>query len=75
MTKLEEIRQRKWIFEHLALFRHPFRMKRANLNKLSIGGVTMKNQEKSNKAQPKHLNEKKPGYGNKKLEGPDRPST
>lgn len=50
-------------------------MKRVNLNKLSIGGVLMKNQKKANKTQPKHLNEKKTGYGDKKLEGPDRPST
>jgi hypothetical protein len=28
-----------------------------------------------NKNQPKQLNEKKPGFGDKKLEGPNRPST
>jgi hypothetical protein len=35
----------------------------------------VKNQEKVNKSQPKHLEEKKAGYGDKKTEGPDRPST
>ncbi|SEM83652.1 hypothetical protein SAMN05192533_10684 [Mesobacillus persicus] len=35
----------------------------------------MKNQEKENKQEQKHLEEKKAGYGDKKLEGPDRPST
>jgi len=41
-----------------------------------IGDVNeMENKEKQNKVQPKKLEEKKPGYGNKKLEGPDRPST
>ncbi|TCN23082.1 hypothetical protein EV146_109240 [Mesobacillus foraminis] len=35
----------------------------------------MKKQEKSNKQQPKNLEERKAGYGDKKLEGPDRPST
>jgi hypothetical protein len=35
----------------------------------------MKKQGKENKVQPKNLNEDKPGYGDKKLEGPDRPST
>ncbi len=35
----------------------------------------MAKQEKQNKTQPKKLNEQKAGYGDKKLEGPDRPST
>ncbi|MBP2241337.1 hypothetical protein J2Z40_001899 [Cytobacillus eiseniae] len=35
----------------------------------------MKRQEKQNKSQPKKLEERKTGYGDKKLEGPDRPST
>lgn len=35
----------------------------------------MGNKEKQNKVQPKNLEEKKAGYGDKKLEGPDRPST
>jgi hypothetical protein len=35
----------------------------------------MPKQEKQNKVQPKKLEEKKAGYGEKKLEGPDRPST
>ncbi len=35
----------------------------------------MKQKDKENKVQPKSLEEKKAGYGDKKLEGPDRPST
>lgn len=36
----------------------------------------MKKKEKKNNVQPKRgLEETKPGYGDKKLEGPDRPST
>lgn len=35
----------------------------------------MAKKEKQNKVQPKKLEETKAGYGNKKLEGPDRPST
>jgi hypothetical protein len=35
----------------------------------------MTKKEKQNKVQPKKLEETKTGYGNKKLEGPDRPST
>lgn len=34
-----------------------------------------KKEKKQNKVQPKQLEETKTGYGNKKLEGPDRPST
>ncbi|CAM3888709.1 Spore protein [Mesobacillus zeae] len=30
--------------------------------------------KKENKVQPKNLEEKKTGYGDKKLEGPDRPA-
>jgi hypothetical protein len=35
----------------------------------------MKKKGKGNKVQPKNLEEQKTGYGDKKLEGPDRPST
>ncbi len=35
----------------------------------------MKKQQKANKQEQKNLEEKKAGYGDKKLEGPDRPST
>lgn len=31
--------------------------------------------KKKNNVQPKKLEEKRRGYGDKKLEGPDRPST
>jgi hypothetical protein len=34
----------------------------------------MPKQGKQNKGQSERLNEKKPGYGDKKLEGPNRPS-
>lgn len=35
----------------------------------------MKQKQKQNKVQPKKQEETKPGFGDKKLEGPDRPST
>ncbi len=35
----------------------------------------MKNEEKDNKQEQKQMEERKTGYGDKKLEGPDRPST
>lgn len=35
----------------------------------------MKKKKNQSNAQPKKLEEKSPGYGDKKLEGPDRPST
>lgn len=35
----------------------------------------MKKQNKENKVQPKNIEEKQTGYGDKKTEGPDRPST
>lgn len=35
----------------------------------------MKQKQKQNKVQQKNQTETKPGYGDKKLEGPDRPST
>jgi hypothetical protein len=35
----------------------------------------MKPKQKQNQVQPKKQEETKPGFGNKKLEGPDRPST
>lgn len=35
----------------------------------------MQKKGKGNKVQPKNLEEKKTGFGDKKIEGPDRPST
>lgn len=35
----------------------------------------MSKKQKQNKTQPKNNEEKKAGYGDKKLEGPDQPST
>lgn len=45
------------------------------MNKLMVGGDPMKNEKKKNSVQPKKLQEEKTGYGDKKLEGPNRPST
>lgn len=40
------------------------------------GGVFyMQKKGKENKVQPKNLEEKKTGFGDKKIEGPNRPST
>jgi hypothetical protein len=51
-------------------------MEKVNIEQTNLGGVKfMQNKDKQNKVQPKKLEEKKAGYGNKKLEGPDRPST
>ena len=42
----------------------------------NIGGVMDEAQSKNKiKVQPKKQEETKPGFGNKKIEGPDRPST
>ncbi len=35
----------------------------------------MRQKQKQNKVEPKKQNDTKTGYGDKKLEGPDRPST
>jgi hypothetical protein len=37
--------------------------------------MRQKQGQKQNKVQPKKQNDNKTGYGDKKLEGPDRPST
>jgi hypothetical protein len=37
--------------------------------------LALKKQEKDNKQQQIQMEERKAGYGDKKLEGPDRPST
>jgi hypothetical protein len=50
-------------------------MKLFSLNKLKVEVLNMDQKNKENKVQPKKQNETKPGYGDKKLEGPDRPST
>jgi hypothetical protein len=76
MTKLEEIRQRKNYF--LTFSEHStslVRMKKKSSVQTKYGGVDMKTNKKKNNAQPAKLEEKKTGYGDKKLEGPNRPST
>lgn len=51
-------------------------MRKTGLNTLNNGGVcSMRKQEKQNKTQPKKNEETKTGYGDKKLEGPNLPST
>ena len=50
-------------------------MKSYILIKLKSEVLTMSNKEKQNKVQPKKQNEAKAGYGDKKMVGPDRPST
>lgn len=50
-------------------------MKMGLWNKLWLEVLVMKRKNKENNVQPKKLEETKAGYGDKKLEGPDRPST
>lgn len=51
-------------------------MKRGKMEQTICGGVNqVKNKDKENKVQSKNIEEQKTGYGDKKLEGPDRPST
>ena len=45
------------------------------MNKIKSEVFWMKPKQKQNQSQPKSQEETKPGYGNKKLEGPNRPST
>lgn len=75
MTKLEGIRQKKKKFSS---FFRSFDMNEISfVEQTNLGGVKEmknKNNEKQNDVQPKKLEEEKVGYGDKKLEGPDRPS-
>jgi hypothetical protein len=50
-------------------------MKSYILIKLKSEVLTMSKKEKQNKVQPKKQNETNAGYGDKKMVGPDRPST
>jgi hypothetical protein len=65
--------------EYFSFIYLPFRqekgMKLSSLNKLKLEVFNMDQKNKQNKVQPKKQNETKRGYGDKKLEGPDRPST
>jgi hypothetical protein len=49
-------------------------MKTEQMNKLRSGGVHMNNKQRKTAQQPNKTAEKKAGYGDKKLEGPNRPA-
>ncbi|MBW9218208.1 hypothetical protein K1I43_06635 [Anoxybacillus sp. ST70] len=72
MTKLEEIRQTKWYtYKIRQICSHVFYMN--GQNKMVKGGDNMAKKEQKKKQKPKQ--EETTGFGDKKLEGPDRPST
>ncbi|MCG6172170.1 hypothetical protein JEG43_03140 [Anoxybacillus sp. LAT_35] len=72
MTKLEEIRQTKCcVYKIRQIDAHVFDM--SGQNKRAKGGMAMAKKEKKKKQKPKQ--EETTGFGDKKLEGPDRPST
>lgn len=76
LTKVEAIRQRKCSFSSISLFRQHIRIIFLKHVHTSIGGVyAMKTKDKENKQQSNRKETAKPGYGDKKLNGPDRPST
>jgi hypothetical protein len=50
------------------------RMKKIEMNKLILGGVFMNKKQNKKVQQPNNTTEKKVGYGDKKLEGPNRPA-
>jgi hypothetical protein len=49
-------------------------MKNNQMNKLSSGGVHMHKKQRKTAQEPNKVTEKKTGYGDKKLEGPNRPA-
>lgn len=49
-------------------------MKNQQMNKLISGGVHMNKKQQKTAQQPNKTAEKKTGYGDKKLEGPNRPA-
>ncbi|WP_338473301.1 hypothetical protein R4Z10_14755 [Niallia sp. XMNu-256] len=76
MTKLEGIRQRKKkISKNIFPFDKDWIKAMLYVENTLGRCFWMKQKQKQNKVQPKKLEETKPGYGDKKLEGPDRPST
>jgi hypothetical protein len=50
-------------------------MKKEKSAQASMGGGFMSKKKKQSNKQPQSEAEKRVGYGDKKLEGPDRPST
>lgn len=50
-------------------------MKKYKIAQAIIGGVIMSNKKKQTNKQTQSEAEKRVGYGDKKMEGPDRPST
>ena len=76
LTKLELIRQRKYKSSlYSPLFRQNHRMKSYLWIKLKSEVVSVSKKDKQKNIQPKRQNDTKAGYGDKKLVGPDRPST
>jgi hypothetical protein len=76
LTKLEAIRQRKCQFGtyYLSIRHYPyFRMKNKKSNKLKMEVLIM-SKKKQNKKSGATQVENKVGYGDKKLEGPNRPA-
>ncbi|GAE43527.1 hypothetical protein JCM21738_165 [Mesobacillus boroniphilus JCM 21738] len=49
-------------------------MKKQQMNKLISGGVHMNKKQQKTAQQPNKTAEKKTGYGDKKLEGTNRPA-
>jgi hypothetical protein len=49
-------------------------MKMSYEEQTRIGRCLIMKRQDQNKNQPKQLNEKKTGYGDKKLDGPNRPA-
>jgi hypothetical protein len=72
LTKLEEILQTKWYAYKIrqidAYVFYTFAQ-----NKKAKGGIPMEKKEQKKKQKPKQ--KETTGFGDKKLEGPDRPST
>ncbi|GAA3899607.1 hypothetical protein GCM10022628_25210 [Anoxybacillus suryakundensis] len=72
MTKLEEIRQTKcYVYKIRQIHAHVFDM--IGQNKKTKGGIVMAKKEQKKKQKPKQ--EETSGFGDKKLEGPNQPST
>jgi hypothetical protein len=74
LTKLEVIRQRKCCFSLLSTVLAPHENDYPSACYGWEVFTQMKKQDKHTKNQPNRTNESKTGYGDKKLEGPNRPS-
>jgi hypothetical protein len=76
LTKVEAIRQRKCSFSAISLFRQHIRIIfQKHVHTSNGGAYAMQTKGKDNKQQSNRQEKAKPGYGDKKLNGPDRPST